>query len=559
MSLSKQVYGLTALCLIAALACQKRDELAISPDTPELLAKFAPQEITTDIDFLAPNEQRVLAKIIEASKYMDEIYLRQVHAENPQMAEKLKSRTDKEGQAAYDYFKISYGLWDRLDEHEAPFIGEMPKPEGAGFYPPDMTREEFEAFLNANPESEQAFKSEFTVIRRKEGTLAAVPYSEAYKQWLEPAAKLLEQAAGLTENVSLARYLSSRADAFHTNDYFQSDMDWMDLDSPIEVTIGPYEVYEDKLFGYKAAFESFVTVVDPEESQKLALYKNLLPAMELNLPIPGEMKNLTRGTESPIRVVDAVFTAGDTKSDIQTIAFNLPNNEKVRELKGSKKVLLKNVMTAKYKAILKPIAEKLLAAEQLEYVTAGAFTNDVLFHELSHGLGPGKIVVDGRETEVRLELKELYTAVEEGKADIMGLYNIFFMADKGVLTEEFARQVAVTYLAGIFRHVRFGIAEAHARGACFQFNYLLEKGGFRYDADTGKFAVDFVEFEPAVESLVRDVCMLQARGDYEGTKALLDKYVVIGPDLQAALDKLTDIPVDIVPSYPLADELMGTN
>ncbi|MFQ5604502.1 MAG: peptidase [bacterium] len=538
-------------------SCSKTEklDLTISPEVGELLAKFAPVEITTDISFLPENERQALAKLVQASKYMDEIFLRQVWPENPRYEKALSERTDELGRPAYAYFKISFGPWNRLDEHEPPFVGSMPKPAGAGYYPADMTKEEFNNYLEAHPEQAESLKGLFTLVRRKADALAAVAYSDAFKEWLNPAAELMREAADLTENASLKKFLKSRADAFFTNDYRQSDMDWMDLESPIEITIGPYEVYEDKLFGYKAAFESFVTVTDPGESQKLARYKAELPAMEINLPIPVKMKNLNRGTESPIRVVDVVFTAGDTKSGIQTIAFNLPNDEVVREQKGSKKVLLRNVIAAKYEKILKPIAELLVNEEQLSYLSAEAFTNEVLFHELSHGLGPGKIKIDGRETEVRLELKELYSAMEEAKADVMGVYNIHFMIHKGLLPASMRKEIAVTYLAGLFRSIRFGIGEAHGKGTVLQFNYLLEKGAISFNQATGKFAVDFEAFEDGIRDIVHDLCVLQAHGDYAGTQKLFEKYVHLPAVLEAGLEKLQDIPVDIVPKYPLAERL----
>ncbi len=547
--------------LVLFFACgDKEVKLDIHPDVGDLLARFAPVEVSADISFLPENEQQALAKLIEASRYMDEIFLRQVWEQNPRYRDALAKRTDELGRKAYDYFQISFGPWDRLDEHDAPFIDELKKPEGAGFYPEDMTKDEFNAYLEAHPEQADSLKSLYTLVRRQGEQLVAVPYSQAFKQWLEPAAKLLREAADLTSNESLKTFLRSRADAFASNTYRESDMAWMDLDSPVEITIGPYEVYEDKLFGYKASFEAFVTVADPEESQKLARYKEQLPAMERHLPIPNKMKNLKRGTESPIRVVDEVFTAGDTKAGVQTIAFNLPNDEVVREKKGSKKVLLRNVIAAKYDKILKPIAERLVSEQQQAYLSAEAFTNEVLFHELSHGLGPGKITVDGRQTEVRLELKELYAPIEEAKADIMGVYNLYYMIEKGLLPSTLRKKIAVTYLAGLFRGIRFGIGEAHGKGNALQFNYLREKGALSYDAASGTFSVNFKTFENWVRELVQDICILQATGDYDGTRKLFDKYVSLPEELSAGLEKLQDVPVDIVPRYSLAEKLAtGTN
>ena len=543
---------------LLVFSCKRGEDmnLDIHPNVGELLHRFAPVAIEADISFLPENEQRALARLVQASVYMDSIFLRQVWEKNPEYERALAARTDSLARLAYAYFKINFGIWDRLDEHETPFIGDTKKPLGAGYYPEDLTKEELERYLEAHPDQAEALKSLYTIVRRQDGTLAAIPYSQAYRQWLEPAARYLREAADLTQNASLQKYLRSRADAFLSDDYYQSDLDWMDLASPIEITIGPYEVYEDKLFGYKAAFESFVTINDPEESARLMRYKSELPAMERNLPIPNNMKNLDRGTESPIRVVDVVFTAGDTKAGVQTIAFNLPNDERVREARGSKKVLLRNVIAAKYEKILRPIAERLVAPDQVPNVTADAFTNEVLFHELSHGLGPGKITLNGRETEVRLELKDLYSALEEAKADIMGVYNLYFMIQRGLLPEQMRKEIAATYLAGLFRGIRFGIGEAHGKGNALQFNYMMDKGAIRFDSASGTYSINYESFENWVRELVQDICILQANGDYDGTKALFEKYVYLPETLTQSLQKLGDVPVDIAPRYPVAESLL---
>ena len=552
------VFGLV-LPLIWACTQDNGVDLQIHDNVAQTLQKFAPVEVTADISFLSDKQKQVLAKLIKASQYMDDIFLRQVWVQNPEYRKALASRKDELGVAAAAYFNISFGPWDRLDEHEAPFIGELSKPAGAGYYPEDLTKEEFESYIKEHPEQAESLTSLLTLVRRQGDNLVAVDYSVAFEKWLKPAAELLREAAELTENESLQKFLTARADAFFSNEYRDSDMDWMELDSPVEITIGPYEVYEDKLFGYKAAFESFVTVTDPKESARLEVYKEQLPAMERNLPIPAAMKNLNRGTESPIRVVDEVFTGGDTKSGVQTIAFNLPNDEVVREQKGSKKVLLRNVIAAKYEKILKPIAGRLITEKQRTYLSSQVFTNEVLFHELSHGLGPGKITVDGRKTEVRRELKDLYSALEEAKADIMGVYNMHFMIKQGLLPKEMQREIAVTYLGGLFRGIRFGIGEAHGKGNALQFNYMLQKGAISYDAEAGTFSIDFNTFVQWTRELVQDICILQATGDYPGTQALFEKYVKLPPELEAGLAKLSDIPVDIRPQYTIADQLTGTN
>ncbi len=523
----------------------------VAEDIETRLARFAPTELSADLAGVPESEIPVLVELIQASKLMDEIFLRQVAEGNAERREEAHAI----GGALATYFDLSFGPWDRLDDMEA-FFGDVEHPEGAGYYPSNMTKEEFEAWVEANPDDEEAFRGLFTVVRRDGDTLVARPYSEVYAEWLEPAAAHLRAAAAATGNETLRTFLESRAAAFESDDYFQSDMDWMDLDAPVEVTIGPYEVYEDGLFAYKAAFEGFVTVNLPEQSAALERFKSMLPWLERQLPIDDEHKNLDRGSDSPIRVVDEVYVGGDSKAGVQTLAFNLPNDEAVREAKGSKKVLLRNIMRAKYDQILVPIAERVVAAEQVDAVSFDAYFAEVLHHELSHGLGPGNITVDGRETEVRLELKELYSTLEEAKADVMGIYNILRLIERGEIEPEMRETLEPTYVAGLFRSARFGLHEAHGRGVVSQFNYLLEKGSLEIDEE-GRFRVVSDTFADGIESLLAEMLRLQATGDYDGTATFLDTYGVATPELEAAIAKLGDVPVDIRPIYRQAEELLA--
>ena len=459
---------------------------AIAPDIAERLAKFSSTEITADLATLTDEEREVVRLLVEAAKPLDEIFLRQVWSGNVAMRTQVPGLTGPNADAARAYYGVMKGPFDRLEEHQ-PFIGKTAKPIGAGFYPDDLTKEAYESYLKAHPAEETALRGLHTVVRREGERLVAVPYSKAYAEWLGPAAAKLREAAAKTTNASLKKFLETRAAAFSSDDYYESDLAWMDLDSPVEVTIGPYETYEDGLIGYKAAFEAFVTVALPEESKALARYKERLPWLERNLPIPDEHKNLNRGTESPIRVVDSVYTSGDGNRGVQTIAFNLPNDERVREAKGSKKVLLRNIMRAKYDKILLPIAELVMPAAEVRKITFDAFFDEVLHHELSHGLGPGTITKNGKKTEVRLELKELFSPLEEAKADVMGVYNILGLIDRGSMPRpSCADAIEPTYVAGLFRSARFGAHEAHGQGVVAQFNYLLEKGALSIDAE-GRF------------------------------------------------------------------------
>jgi len=528
-------------------------EIQIVSDIEQRLAKFSPTPLEADLSALSPEDRRVLDLLVQAARQMDEIFLRQVWTGNPEMRDKVQALTGNDGKAASQYYAINAGPWDRLDGFK-PFLGDKPHPEGAGYYPEDMTRQEFESWVEKNAADKERFTSGTTVIRRNGSGLQAVPYSQEYRQWLQPAAKLLREAGAATSNASLKRFLELRAKAFETDDYYESDMAWMDLDAPVEVTIGPYETYEDLLFGYKTAFEAFVTVNLPKESAALTRYKERLPWLEGNLPIPEEHKNPTRGTESPIRVGDSVFTAGDTKAGVQTLAFNLPNDERVREAKGSKKVLLRNTMRAKYDKILMPIAERVISQEQIKDVAFDAYFNEVLNHELSHGLGPGTITKNGKKTEVRLELKDLFGTLEEAKADVMGVYNILALMQRGDMPAELRRTLEPTYVAGLFRSARFGVHEAHGKGVVAQFSYLMEKGSLEVD-QAGRFRAVSEKFPGAIRDLLHDMLMLQAAGDYEGTKAFLDKYGKPQKSLLDAIERLNDVPVDIRPVYTYAEKV----
>ncbi|GAB4330208.1 MAG: hypothetical protein Kow0037_05780 [Calditrichia bacterium] len=548
------VLSLAALTTLVWLGCAGEKGGAVS-ELEQKIAKFADVEITYDHSLINENQKKVLENLYRASKVMDEIFLQQVYSKNTELLAELEKSTAPEDQLRLKLFRIMFGPFDRLD-HDKPFYGNSPKPKGANFYPEDMTKEEFLSWIKEHPEDEAAFTSEFTVIRRQNGRLVAIPYSEYFKEPLTRAANYLREAAKYAENPTVKDYLLKRADAFLSNDYYESDMAWMDMkDHIIEVVIGPYEVYEDGLFNYKASFESFVTLRDPAESQKLARFAKYLVDLERNLPIPEEHKNFDRGAESPIVVAQEVFTAGDSKAGVQTLAFNLPNDERVRKAKGSKKVMLKNVNQAKFDKLLVPIAREVLEPSQLSYLNFDAFFNHVLMHEMSHGIGPGFIKVDGRDTEVKKELKETYSTIEEAKADVLGMYNNIFMIQKGEFPPEMEKQTWATFLAGIFRSIRFGINEAHGSGNAIIYNYLLEKGGYEYDENTQKVRVNFERIYDDVKSLATELLMIQATGDYNRAKAFIAKYAVMSPSMKTLVGKLEHLPVDIRPVFQIEKEL----
>ena len=524
-------------------------DLVVVPDIVERRNQFVQKDLSADLSVLSEGDRQALRHLVDAADAVGEIFKLQAWRGNPEFAERVEAYGGDDAQATRDYYRIMVGPWDRLADFE-PFIGDAPHPSGAGYYPEDLTEEEFTAWLEVHPEDAEAFTSLHTMVRREGENLVAHPYREVFATQLARAAESLRLAAAATENESLRTYLELRAAAFSTDDYFESDMAWMDLDSLLEIVIGPYETYEDSLFGYKAAFEAFLCVANPEDSKALAGFKSELPFLERSLPIPDEHKNFERGSESPIRVVDEAYAAGDTRAGVQTLAFNLPNDERVREAKGSKKVLLKNVMRAKYEAILEPIADRALPEGKADLLDFDAYFLFILFHEMSHGLGPGRIVVDGRETEVRLEHKDLYSALEEAKADALGVYDLYRLADRGVVDAAVLENLPWTYTAGLFRSARFGATEAHGLGVVIQTNYLLEKGALLV-GDDGRFSPVPELFDAAVTELAHEILMSQALGSYEMASRLVEEYGTVRPEMQAVIDSLTDVPVDIDPVYPL--------
>lgn len=540
--------------LLAASALQASPAMAQAAepvyDLAAQKAKLATVPMQVDTKFLTAEERDVVNMLIKVSDLFSEVYLRQRYVENPQVKRAISMNRRADRDLLVEMFDRNFGPWDELaDLH--PFWGDKPMPEGAGFYPEDLTRQEFEAYLTAHPEQKAALTSAYTVVRRDGDKLVAVPYSQAYKEWLEPAAKLLDQAAARTSNASLKKFLSLRAKALRTDDYFESELAWMDIEgTPIEPAIGPYEVYTDRLMGAKASFESFVTLKDPEESAKLAKYKAFLRDMEANLPIPDEYKNFQRGFASPIAVAEQVRGGGDNVPGPQTIAFNLPNDERVREAKGAKKVILSNVLGAKFDLILKPMGALVLVPAQAGLVDRKYMQLETLFHELSHSLGPGSIVVNGEKTTVDKALKEQNSAIEEAKADVAGVWDLLLMMQKGELPEAEKPKLFATYMVGVFRAVRFGAVEAHGKGAALQYGYLRAKGAFTYDLASKRFAVDDAKMEAGLRDLLHDMLMLQARGDYAGTIAFMDRWAKLDPDAEGVIKAMGTLPVDIRPVYP---------
>ena len=543
----------TGLALVSAV------QAAPLPDATQLhqmAARFAPVDIRVDLSKLPANERRSLADMIRAAQIIDVIYLRQVSPRNEALLLNLLQDRTPLGQARLQYFLINKGPWSELDLNRPFLPGVAERPAQGGFYPADATRAEVESWLGTlAPAEHEAAAGFFTTIRRNPaGAFIAVPYSLEYQNELSEAAQWLRKAAEQTKQPTLKAYLEKRAAAFSSNDYYDSDMAWMDLDASIEPTIGPYEVYADEWFNFKAAFEAFIAVRDAAESDKLAHFSEQLQDIEDHLPIDAQYRNPKLGGYAPIRVVNVVYNSGDGNHATQTAAYNLPNDERVVNAKGSKRVLLKNFQQAKYEKVLLPIAQRVLSPADRKQVAFEPFFTHILMYELMHGLGPQAITVNGRATTVRQELKELNGTLEEAKADVSGLWALQYLMDKGVLDKRQERAVYTTFLASTFRTLRFGLTESHARGMALQVNNLFDHGAIKIAAD-GTFSLDLPKAKQATIDLTNEIMTLQAHGDYAGAHELLAHMVVIRPAMRRMLDKLKDVPVDIAPQLVTAAEL----
>ncbi|HEY7284485.1 MAG TPA: hypothetical protein VH497_03505 [Vicinamibacterales bacterium] len=551
---------LIAACLafVAAAVMPRAEQAAALPDAAKLqvmTARFAPTDMTADLSALSPADRQVLAKLVDASRIVDALFLRQVWSGNGAMLMDLAADQSALGRARLKYFLINKGPWSRLDHNEAFVPGAPAKPVGANYYPEDVTKAQLESWIQSLPPAERTQANGFfTVVRRTGGGFGLVPYNVEYHAELGRAAALLREAAALTTEATLKRFLTTRADAFLSNDYYESDVAWMELQGRIEPTIGPHEVYEDELFNFKAAFEAYITIRDEAESAKLQRYAGELQDIEDNLPIEPRHRNPKLGALAPIVVVNEIFAAGDGNRGVQTAAFNLPNDERVVREKGTKRVMLKNVQDAKFSKTLLPISKVVLPESEQKDLSFDAFFTHIVVHELMHGLGPHSITVGGRQTTVRQELKEIYSTLEEAKADISGLFALQHLIDKGVLPRSFERTLYTTFLASTFRSIRFGVNEAHGRGIAIQLNYLLDQGAFTARPD-GTFAVNTGRIKEGVTGLTRDIMTIQAEGDYQKAKNLTEKLGIVRPVVQKALDKLTSVPVDIDPRFSTATQL----
>ena len=534
---------ITNCCLLLLASCNSPSDSSSAeesttnaniPAIDEKLDKYTNVRLEASLDHLSDNQQQMISLLIEAADIMNDLFWYEAYGQQGSL---LDTVTDT---GLEKYININYGPWDWLDNNAPIVEGVGSKPAGANFYPADMTKEEFEQVDLADK------ASLYTFVRRNESSeLISVPYHEMFAEEVQRASDLLEQAAKLAEDPDFKTYLELRSKALLSDDYQASDLAWMDMkNNAIDVVIGPIETYEDQLFGYKAAHEAYILIKDQEWSQRLAKYAQFLPQLQEGLPVDESYKQEQPGSDAELNAYDVVYYAGDCNAGSKTIAINLPNDEEVQLKKGTRRLQLKNAMRAKYDEILVPLAEVLIDAEQRQYITFDAFFANTMFHEVAHGLGI-KNTING-QGKVREALKEHASALEEGKADVLGLYMVTQLHEAGELEGDL-KEFYTTFLASIFRSVRFGASSAHGKANMIRFSYFQEKGAFERDSETGTYRVNYDQMQQAMNDLARDILTLQGDGDYDGVAQLVAEKGKISPQLQADLDRLSEqsIPVDV--------------
>ncbi len=535
--------------IIGALTMTKpSDDQSIRKDIEKRMQKYALTPMSFDASSFPEREKTLLKLLLKASHEADEIFWLQTYHGNKKLRTEILKKYGPDD-IIRQFFIMQAGPFDRLD-HNAPFLPVPPKPPTAGFYPPDMTKEEFQKWIQEHPEDREAFMSPYTVIRRKGNRLVAIPYHIAYKPMVTRMAQALREAVKYTSNPSFKRFLEKKAGAVLTDEYYDADVAWIDVKGSLfDLTLGPFEVYEDELMNLKASYEASVMIVDQEASRDLEKYKTYLAEMEKALPYPDEYKPQAVKLTAAFTIVRDVYRGGDIRVGYQPVAANLPNDPKVHTTKGTKKIFWRNVMEARVKKIIEPIARRSIAQDQVRYMTSEGFFHFVLFHEIAHGLGPR--FVRNTKTPVNVRLKELYSWIEENKADIVGLFVLRLLEKKKVFDPALRMEHAVSYLGSLFRTIRFGTGEAHGKAALISLNFFMEKGAIVYDAKSQRFRVVIEKFDHAVRDLARILLMIECQGDYEGALKLAKKYGTMPEALSATLDTLKDLPIDVVPQYSI--------
>jgi hypothetical protein len=522
-------------------------DLAVSPNLMEELAKFKPVRMPYDSAHLTIREQQMVRKLVEACWDLESIYWRQSDPDGLKLYQSLAVSRVPKDVALRRFLRINGSRFDLID-NDAPFVGTAPRPPGRALYPFDLTHEEFDRYVAAHPDQKAALYDPWTVVRRKGTALEAIPYHVAYKQWIDPAAKALRDAADLSDDPAFAKFLRLRADALLTDQYFDSDIAWVSLVNPkFDVIFAPYETYLDDFLGVKTSYGAAVLVRNEAESAKLDVFQKYVPDIQDSLPLAAEARPSKRGLFSPMEVMDAPYRAGDLRHGYQAVADNLPNDPRIHEQKGSKKIFFKNFMDARVNYVILPIAQRLLRADEAALASADGYLASTMMHEISHGLGPAFARTSSGRKDIREAIGPTYSGLEEAKADVVGLYGLKWLVDRGDLPKEKLNGYYASEVAGIFRTVRFGVAEAHGRAEIMEFNFYFERGAIARDAASGRYAIDFGRMPDAVAALGKELLVQEATGDRARVEAWFAKYGTISPDLAKSLEAASDVPVDIDP------------
>lgn len=527
--------------------------MVVVSDLAERIKQYKPVQMPFNPAGLTAREREMVEKLVEASQYLEDIYWRQSDPAGLALYKQLEPSKSERDQRICEYLFINGSRFDLLDNNK-PFIGTEPMPPGRGFYPPDLTREKVEAYVKDHPDQKSDVYSGYTIVRNKGGALETVPYHVAFREFLVPAAKLLREAAALSSDKDFAEFLTLRADALLADDFVKSDFKWIDLKNPkIDVVFAPYEVYLDELLGVKTSYGAAVMIRNEKESEKLELFEKYVADIQDALPIAPEDKPSKKGLQMPMEVVDSPFRTGDFAHGYQAVADNLPNDPMIIEKKGSKKMFFKNFMDARVNNVIVPVAKRLMREDQAPLVTGEAYLMHTMMHEISHSIGPSFARVNDKQVDIREAIGPAYSALEEAKADVVGMFGLIWLMDHGYLPKDKRNELFTSYVGGQFRTIRFGTAEAHGSAELMEFNYLSEQGVVTRDAATGRYSVNYDKMVPAIDALTKELLEIEATGDRARAENWFKKYNTVPAELQTSFKKMNDIPVDIAPifSWPI--------
>ncbi len=555
------------LCVPASLAAQARKTVkaslasacklqeSVNEDINAQLAKFKPVKMPFNTAALTPAERKMYLKLVEAAQDLESIYWRQSDPKALELYKQLSGCPQPEDKALRHFLMINGSRYDLVEENK-PFVGKDPFSPGRNLYPDGITKADIDAYVARHPEKKAEIYNPFTVVRRQNDDLVGIPYHVEYRQWLEPAAQALREAAALSPDKAFANFLRLRADALLTDDYYKSDLAWLDLEDPrFDIIFAPYETYLDDLLGVKTSYGAAVMVRNKAESDKLATYKKYVPDIQEALPIAAEDKPSKKGHSTPMEVMDTPYRTGDLRHGYQAVADNLPNDARVHKEKGTKKIFFKNFMDARVNYVVLPIGKRLMREDQAAKASMEGYLAAVLMHEICHGLGPDYARTSSGQRDIREAIGPVYGGLEEAKADVVGLFALDWLMDKGVLPKERGPDYYASYVAGIFRTVRFGVAEAHGRAEMMEFNYLSEQGAISRDAQSGRYVVDYGKMPAAIAALAKELLEIEATGDRNRAEQWFKKYDSMPPELKSALDKIHDVPVDIDPISAVTEKV----